>query len=155
MEYFNINIGKKSVLYRSCLKTQGFMERKKPENLNTTSISFNSGLRKNIDQKVRGGLWTKKPKKQKKQKDRLLWIRNQMGQSLIEYMVIVALMAVGTIGVMRILSQTTSGKLAVIVQSLQGGKSNTPVKFEKVRKEDLRKKDMGNFFRGSRSQRTR
>ncbi len=81
--------------------------------------------------------------------------KNNRGQSLIEYMVIVALMAVATMGLMRILSQTTRGKLASIIQSLQGGKSNVQVKFEKMDKEDLRKKDMGNFFRGSRSNRAK
>ncbi len=81
--------------------------------------------------------------------------QNNRGQSLIEYMVIVALMAVATMGVMRILSQTTRGKLATIIQSLQGGKSNVRVKFEKIGKEDIQKKDMGNFFRGSRSHRSR
>ena len=81
--------------------------------------------------------------------------KNNRGQSLIEYMVIVALMAVATMGVMRVLSQTTSGKLASIVQALQGGKSNVQVKFEKIDKDDLRKKDMGNFFRGSRSHRNK
>ena len=79
--------------------------------------------------------------------------RNNKGQSLIEYMVIVALMAVATMGIMRILSQTTRGKLATIIQSLQGGKSNIQVKFEKIGKDDVQKKDMGNFFRGSRSHR--
>ena len=80
---------------------------------------------------------------------------NNKGQSLIEYMIIVALMAVATMGIMRILSQTTRGKFASIIQSLQGGKSNFQVKFEKVNKDDLQKKDMGNFFRGSRSHRSR
>lgn len=82
-------------------------------------------------------------------------LRNQKGQSLIEYMVIVALMAVATMGVMRVLSQTTSGKLASITQSLQGGKANISVEFEKIEASDIRKKDMGDFFRGSRSQRNR
>jgi len=82
-------------------------------------------------------------------------LKNQKGQSLIEYMVIVALMAVATMGVMRVLSQTTSGKLASITQSLQGGKGNINIQFEKIEAHDLRKKDMGDFFRGSRSQRNR
>ena len=112
----------------------------------------NPRLRKSVGRKPTGVLWKKKVKKPK---NKILWMGNQRGQSLIEYMVIVALMAVATIGVMRVLSQTTSGKLALIVQSLQGGKSSIPVKFEKVKKEDLRKKDMGDFFRGSRSKRVR
>lgn len=68
-------------------------------------------------------------------------------------MIIVALMAVATMGIMRVLSQTTSGKLASITQSLQGGKASINIQYEKVDKSHIRKKDMSNFFRGSRSQR--
>lgn len=82
-------------------------------------------------------------------------LKNNRGQSLVEYMVIVALMAVSTMGIMRVLSQTTSGKLAAITQSLQGGEANINIKYEKISKDDLRKKDMRNFFRGSRSKRDR
>lgn len=80
-------------------------------------------------------------------------LKNNKGQSLVEYMVIVALMAVSSMGIMRVLSQTTSGKLAKITQSLQGGKAHIDVEFEKIDKSDIRKKDMGNFFRGTRSNR--
>lgn len=82
-------------------------------------------------------------------------LKNNKGQSLVEYMIIVALMAISTMGIMRVLSQTTSGKLASITQSLQGGKAHIEVKFEKINQSDIRKKDMGNFFRGSRSNRKR
>ncbi len=82
-------------------------------------------------------------------------LRNQRGQGLVEYMVIVALMAVASMGVMRILSKTTSGKLAQITQSLQGGKASVNVEFENVEKDDLRKKDMSDFFQGSRSRKDR
>ncbi len=79
-------------------------------------------------------------------------LKNRRGQSLVEYMVIVALMAISTMGIMRILSQTTSGKLARITQSLQGGKADISVQFERIDKNDLKKKDMADFFQGSRSQ---
>ncbi len=82
-------------------------------------------------------------------------LKNQRGQGLVEYMVIVALMAVASMGVMRILSKTTSGKLAQITQSLQGGKASVNVEFENVEKDDLRKKDMSDFFQGSRSRKDR
>ena len=82
-------------------------------------------------------------------------LKNNKGQGLVEYMVIVALMAVATMGIMRVLSKTTSGKLAQITQSIQGGKASINIEFDQVKKEDLRKKDMGDFFRGSRSRRDR
>ena len=78
-------------------------------------------------------------------------LKNNKGQSMVEYMIIVALMAVSTMGIMRVLSQTTSGKLAKITQSLQGGKAQIQVKFEKINQSDVRKKDMSNFFEGARS----
>lgn len=78
-------------------------------------------------------------------------LKNNKGQSLVEYMVIVAIMAVATMGLMRILSQTTSGKLATITQSLQGGQAHINVKFEKIDQSDIKKKDMSDFFEGSRS----
>jgi pilus assembly protein Flp/PilA len=83
------------------------------------------------------------------------FLKSKKGQSLVEYMVIVALMAVATMGIMRVLSKTTSGKLAQITQSLQGGKANISVEFERIEQDDLRKKDMSNFFRGSRSRQDR
>ena len=80
---------------------------------------------------------------------------NNRGQGLIEYMVIVALMAVATMGIMRVLSQTTRVNLAKITQSLQGGKGRIEVEFEDIDKSDIQKKDMGDFIRGSRSRRDR
>ena len=82
-------------------------------------------------------------------------LNNQRGQGLVEYMIIVALMAVGTMTVVRVLSQTTNGKLAQITQALQGGKSGVSVDFHKIEESHLRKKDMSNFFQGSRSTRQR
>ncbi len=83
------------------------------------------------------------------------FLKNRRGQGLVEYMVIVALMAVASMGIMRVLSKTTSGKLAQITQSLQGGKANINIEFENVDQQDLRKKDMSDFFQGSRSRKDR
>jgi pilus assembly protein Flp/PilA len=80
-------------------------------------------------------------------------ISNNKGQGLVEYMVIVALMAVASMGIMRVLSQTTSGKLAKITQSLQGGKASINIEFDKIDRSDIQKKDMSNFFKSSRLQR--
>ncbi|MCJ8276747.1 MAG: hypothetical protein HRT44_01740 [Bdellovibrionales bacterium] len=80
-------------------------------------------------------------------------LKNKKGQGLVEYMIIVALMAVSTMGIIRVLSQTSGAKLASITQSLQGGKASVNVKFEKVDEAHFKKKDMSNFFQGSRSRR--
>jgi pilus assembly protein Flp/PilA len=82
-------------------------------------------------------------------------LKNNRGQGLVEYMIIVALMAIATMGVMRILSKTASGKLAQITQSLQGGKAGLNIQFEKVQQNHIKKKDMSDFIQGSRNSRDR
>lgn len=72
---------------------------------------------------------------------------------MVEYMVIVAMMAVATMGIMRVLSQTTQGKFAKITQSLQGGTASIEVQVDKVDSNHFKKKDMSNFFMGSKSNR--
>ena len=81
------------------------------------------------------------------------FIQNKKGQGLVEYMVIVALMAIATMGIMRVLSQTTSAKIAKISQTLQGGKNKIDITESEINKTDFRKKDMSDFFKGSRSSR--
>lgn len=74
-------------------------------------------------------------------------VKNQRGQGLIEYLVIVALMAVATIGVVRVMGQTVSAKFASVTYALQGKKKS--VKAEDVEESLYRKKDLGNFFNGA------
>lgn len=83
-------------------------------------------------------------------KDKLLKFKNQNGQGLIEYLIIVALMAVATMGIMRVMSQTVSAKFAKVTQELQGG-SSVEVQYDKVEQSDFKKKDMSDFFNGAHS----
>ena len=78
----------------------------------------------------------------------------QKGQGMVEYLLIVAIMAVGSMGILRMLGNTTYGKFAQITTSLQGGSSGQ-VRIERVKPNDFAKKDMSTFFRGSRSNRSR
>lgn len=78
-------------------------------------------------------------------------VKNKKGQGLVEYLIIVALMAVATMGIMRILSQTTNMKFAKITSTLQGGKSKVKFNIERVDEKHFRKKDMSNFFKGAKS----
>lgn len=75
------------------------------------------------------------------------FLKNKRGQGLVEYMVIVAFMAVATMSAVRLLSHTTAGKLTQITRSLQGAKGE--VEFERIDKKHYRKKDMSDFFQGS------
>ncbi|MEK6554694.1 MAG: hypothetical protein AABZ31_05610 [Bdellovibrionota bacterium] len=74
-------------------------------------------------------------------------IRNQRGQSLIEYLLLVALMAVGTIGVLRVLNKTVQVNFANVTAALQG--ESRVAEHEKVETTDFKKRDMGDFMSGA------
>lgn len=76
-------------------------------------------------------------------------MKRNKGQSLIEYLIIVALMAIATLGVVRLLQHTVSVKIGHVIQALQGKTKKFQV--EAVDESDLRKKDLGNFMNGSAS----
>lgn len=78
-------------------------------------------------------------------------IKNDRGQGLVEYMVIVALMAVASMGIMRVLSQNTDAKLAQITQAIRGDHKKRAVHFDEIKDEHIRKKDMSDFMVGSSS----
>lgn len=71
-------------------------------------------------------------------------IKNQRGQSLIEYLIIVALIAVGSIGVVRILSQNVYVRFANISNALQG--KDKSLKTEQVQESHYKKRDLSDFF---------
>jgi pilus assembly protein Flp/PilA len=73
-------------------------------------------------------------------------IRNQRGQGLIEYLIIVALVAVATIGVVRVLGQAVSSRFNTITYALQGKKKIT--KIENLNDSQLEKRDLGDFMNG-------
>jgi pilus assembly protein Flp/PilA len=72
---------------------------------------------------------------------------NEKGQGLIEYLIIVALMAVATIGIVRVLGQTVSAKFATATYALQGTRKSVHV--ESVDESLHKKKDLGNFMNGA------
>ena len=75
-------------------------------------------------------------------------LRNNKGQGLIEYLIIVALVGVATIGMVRILGNTVERQLAKITNGLQG-RTNPTVVLEQVEESDYRKKDLSDFLNGS------
>ena len=74
-------------------------------------------------------------------------IRNQRGQGLIEYLIIVALMGVATIAIMRIMGETVSNRFANITNALQGEKSTKAP--TRVVEKDLKQRDLGTFMKGA------
>lgn len=73
--------------------------------------------------------------------------KNQNGQGLVEYLIIVALMGVATITVMRTMQGTVSNRFAHIAATLQG----KTIEFSgpDLRKDLSKQKDMGSFFKNA------
>ena len=76
--------------------------------------------------------------------------KNQRGQSLIEYVILVALIGIGTMGMVGVLQKTVKENLHGVINGLQGTHATSP-KYEALTTHDLRKTDFSNFWQGTRS----
>lgn len=76
-------------------------------------------------------------------------VRNQRGQSLVEYLILVSIIGVGTMAISRSLSHQLNSRFAQVVSSL-GGKVEGSVDNTTVTQETLRKKNMTDFFSNAR-----
>jgi len=72
---------------------------------------------------------------------------NSKGQSLIEYLIIVAVIAIGSIAVVRGLGQTVYVRFANITNALQN-KADT-LQPDALNKDDYSKKGLSDFFKGA------
>ena len=72
-------------------------------------------------------------------------LKNNKGQSLIEYITLVAFIAVGSMGVLRHISKNLNHKLAQVSDVIQGKKARDNSK-EKIDPILTSKKDLSNFF---------
>ena len=79
-------------------------------------------------------------------------IKNNKGQGLVEYLIIVALMGVASIGIIRYLQHTMNAKFANVIYSLKG--STKKAKTLNINKNHLEKKDFSDFMNGSASKNT-
>lgn len=75
-------------------------------------------------------------------------LHNQKGQGLIEYLIIVAIVAVGSIAVMRVVGGNIQVQFANVAQAL-GGKESQKKEIYKVSDNMVKKRDFSNFFEGS------
>lgn len=75
-------------------------------------------------------------------------LKNQKGQSLVEYLIIVALVAIGTLSVMRVVGQSVQTRFAKIAQSL-GADVQGEIGNAKVTETNWKKKDLRDFMQGS------
>ena len=69
--------------------------------------------------------------------------KNQRGQGLIEYLIIVAIIAIGSIAIVRSLGQTIYVRFANITNALQA--RETPVFLMPVTPDQYQKKGLDNF----------
>jgi pilus assembly protein Flp/PilA len=74
-------------------------------------------------------------------------IENRKGQSLIEYLVLVCLIAVGSMAVIRVLGKNVRVQFANVSRAL-GGDSDS-LKYEKVSSDDYSKRDFSDFMKGA------
>ena len=72
-------------------------------------------------------------------------LRNQRGQGLIEYLIIVALMSVAAIVTVRTISQNLNARFTEVAFALQGKKQS--VSTDTI-DSSVQKKDLGNFIDG-------
>lgn len=76
----------------------------------------------------------------------LITLSNERGQGLIEYLIIVALVAIATIGIVRVLGQAVGAKFNTITYALQGQKKSFQI--DNMTQEQWKKKDLSNFMNG-------
>lgn len=75
-------------------------------------------------------------------------VRNSRGQGLIEYVILVAIIAVGTMLMVRNLQKTVKVNLANVVHALQSdGKRKSS--HERIEDSDLKKTDFSDFMNGA------
>ena len=84
----------------------------------------------------------------KNQQKRKSPVRNQSGQALIEYLIIVALVGVGSIALMRAVSQNINARFANVVHALGGTVEGNRTASE-VSSNMYRKRDMKDFAQGT------
>lgn len=75
-------------------------------------------------------------------------LKSNKGQGLIEYLIIVAIVAVGSIAVIKTLGANINVQFANVAQAL-GGTSSQEIKAHTVTDSMYKKKDLSNFFTGS------
>ena len=78
-------------------------------------------------------------------------LKNQKGQGMIEYMILVALIAIGTLGVVRVVGQNVAKQYENINRSL-GTKKANQLTLDNAADSQLKRKDLSNFMDGVRSE---
>ena len=75
-------------------------------------------------------------------------LKNRKGQGLIEYLIIVAIVAVGSIAVIKVVGANIDVQFANVAQAL-GGTDSKKKEAHKVTESLYKKRDFSNFFEDS------
>ena len=75
--------------------------------------------------------------------------KKHRGQGLVEYLILIALMGVATIGIIRTLNQTVKSRFANAIYALQGRKQKA--KTHVLKKREYQRSDLSNFMTGAAS----
>lgn len=75
-------------------------------------------------------------------------LRNQRGQSLVEYLILIALVGIGSVAVVRAVGQNVQVRFAKVVQGL-GGKVDGDIQATTLSESSYKRKDLSNFLRGA------
>ena len=71
----------------------------------------------------------------------------QKGQSMVEYLILTAIIAVTSIGIVKVLGSTLNGKLAQITLALQGKSEQAKqIDMPEVKKKHYEEKDLDDFY---------
>ncbi len=76
-------------------------------------------------------------------------LKNKSGQGMIEHMILVALIAAGTIGVIKVVGQNVGKQYENINRAL-GARKTEQLQLDNANDNLLRRKDLSNFMDGSR-----
>ena len=74
--------------------------------------------------------------------------KTQSGQGMVEYLVIVAIIAISSIGIIKVLSQTLRIKFSQVTASLQDRQGPKNAQLKKVSRKHWRLKGMGDLNSG-------
>ena len=76
-------------------------------------------------------------------------MKNKKGQGMIEYIILVALLAIAAIGVTEVLGQTVRTKLAEITSGLQDRGSNIGKNLPALEEKHVNRKGLSDFSKNS------
>ena len=78
-------------------------------------------------------------------------VKNSRGQGMIEYMILVALIAIGTIGVVKVVGQNVGKQFENINRGL-GAKKTQKLQLDNASDGQTNRKDLSNFMDGARNE---